>query len=277
MMMPLPAFSASPAIVASWSVAPSDGIDHHDGHVRLLYCPPGEDDADAFELTGAGDLPSAPNARRIDNPEFPPMPAEERIDAVSRGPGHLADDRSLFPQQSIQKGGLADIGAADDCDRDFLGVGVRNRFAPCGQALDHLVEQVPGSLPMLGGNLDDRLEAQAVELGRRIFRPAIVGLVDGDEHRNVGRTQAVGNLLVCRDETLPAIHNEHNEIRCRQRLLPLLDDERVQRIGARPKEASGVDERKRRAQPLRGKRLGVTGGPWHRRDNCASRARNSIE
>ena len=150
-------------------------------------------------------------------------------------------------------------------------------LAPGRQTLDHLVEQVPGSQPMLGGNLDDRLEAQAVELGRGIFRPAIVGLVDGDEHRDVRRTQAVGNLLVGGDEAFPAIHNEHNEIGRRQSLLPLLDDERVQRIGARPEESSGVDERKRRAQPLRGKRLGVAGGPWHRRDDRASGARNSIE
>ena len=53
--------------------------------------------------------------------------------------------------------------------------------------------------------------------------------------------------------------------------------EEMQRIGARPKESSRVDERKRRAQPLRRKGLGVAGGPWHRRDDRASRARNSIE
>ena len=253
------------------------GVDDHHGHVRLLYCPPGENDADVFELTGAGDLPRAPNSRRIDNPEFPLMPAEERIDAVAGGPGHVADDRALFPQQSIQKGGLADIGAADNRDRDFLGVGVRAGLAPGWQTLDYLVEQVPGSQPMLGGNLDDWLEAQAIELGRGIFRPAIVGLVDGDEHRDVRRTQAPGDLLVGRHQAFPAIHNKDNEIGGRQRLLSLRDDERVQRIVARPKQASRVDERKRRAQPLRGKRLGVARGPWYRRDDRASRARNSIE
>ena len=104
---------------------------------------------------------------------------------------------------------------------------------PAGrQPLDDLVEQVPDALAVLGRDLDDRLEAELVELDRPAAGPLVVGLVDRHEDRHGRRPEPRGNLLVPRNEPLASIDDEHDDVRRFERAPAGQDDELVERIGA---------------------------------------------
>ncbi len=145
------------------------------------------------------------------------------------------------------------------------------------QAFDDLVEKVSRALAVLGGNLDDRLETQPIELEGAVLGAPVVGLVDGDEDRNIRRPQAAGDLFVGGQQPITAIYNEHNDIGRLERFLPLQDHELVQRIVARPEESAGIDEGERRAEPLGGMGFGVARGPGHRRHNRAPSASYAVK
>ena len=150
-------------------------------------------------------------------------------------------------------------------------------FAPGRQQLDDLVEEVAGPLSVLGGNLDHRLETQPIELERAIPGPLVVGLVDRNQHRHVRRSQAAGDLLVGRQQSVPAIHNKDNDIGRLERFLALDDDQLVQRIVARPEKPPGIDEGERGAQPLGGMGIRVAGRPRYGGDDGAPGAGNSVK
>ena len=173
------------------------------------------------------------------------LPAQERVDAVPGRPRHVADDRALFAQQPIEQRGLPHVRAADDGHRNLFRFSLGHRLGTRRQPLHDVVQQIARPFAVLRGNLDDGFEAQPVELGGPVLRSPVVGLVDGDEHRNVRSAEGVGDLLVAGDQAIAAIYHEDNDIRLLERLSALDDDELVERVLACPEEPAGIDQRKR--------------------------------
>ena len=148
---------------------------------------------------------------------------------------------------------------------------------PTRQAADDRVEQIADARPVLGGDRDHGIEAQRVELDEAGLRLAIVGLVHGDHDRPAALPHGRGNLLVARDEPVPAVEDEDDEIGRRDRAMSLLQHELVQRILARAEHAAGVDDRDVRALPLGVRGDDVAGGAGNRRDDGPARAGQPIE
>ncbi len=187
-------------------------------------------------------LARPPDPGGVHDPEIPPVPPEQRIHRVPGGPGHVADERPLFLQQPVDERGLADVRPPDDRDADLpfdlarqlvaappavLGLGLsvlRHRVVRPArrrtQQDDDLVEQVTDSLAVLRGNLDHRLDPQLEELHRAVAGAAVVHLVHRHEDRLPARTQRLGDLVVARRASLPAVHDQHEQVGHLDRPLP---------------------------------------------------------
>ena len=181
-------------------------------------------------------------------------------------------DRSS--QYPIEQRGLSDVGAADDGDRRRGGSATWRR-ATGREAGDDLVQQIAGPLPVLGGDLDHRLEAHGVELDRAAAGLPIVGLVDRDNHRHVGRAQAGGNLLVGRHQPF-AVDDEHDDVRGLHRAQALRKHQCVQRILAGPEHPASIGERERDVLPLGRLAVHVAGGPRNRGHDCLAGAGDAV-
>ena len=213
-MTPHPVFSAAPAMVASWSVAPSTASTSEHRDVGLLDRAARDEDADGLHGAGTRHPTGTADPCRVEDPERPLVPLQDRVHGVARRPGHVADDRPLFFQQPVHQRRLADVRAPDD---RHLGLRLRGRrrrlVLQFGEPRDDLVEQVADALAVLRRNLDDRLEPEGVELDRPTASVPIVRLVDRDQHRPAHRAERAGDLLVPGHQPFAPIYNEDNEIR----------------------------------------------------------------
>ena len=179
------------------------------------------------------------------------MPREHGVHGVSRGPRHLGDDHPLFAQQTIDERRLAGVGTADDGHGRFCGgAGLGGRAAPLivavvvfvelarsaarlpRQPLDDLVEQIADALSVLGAHLDDRIEPELVQLQRSGLGAPIVGLVDGEDRRNIGAANRGGNFLVARR---PALRGRRRQTRSPSPLAGPAARARRRRGGADPR------------------------------------------
>ena len=105
------------------------GIHHEQDEVRLLdrhpclVLHPLLDVAPRLELQAAG----------VDHGEAPAVPLADAVDAVAGGAGDVLDDRDALPDQPVEEGRLADVGAADDGDHGKGHVpSVRVAWPGCG-------------------------------------------------------------------------------------------------------------------------------------------------
>ncbi len=103
---------------------------------------------------------------------------------------------------------------------------------------------------MFRGDLDDRLEAEFVELHRSPARPLVVRLVDRHQHRHGRLAKDVCDLLVARDQTLASVHDEHDDVRGFQRPSPVHHDKLMQRILVCAEHPASIDKAERVSQPL---------------------------
>ena len=195
------------------------------------------------------------------------MPGQHGVDRVARRARHLADQHALFLQQPVQQRRLADVRPADDGDARSRVGGSRlgleagaarpcrshpssSRSSPKPWRLSRFTissSRSPTPVSVLGGDLDDRLESELIELHRRRLRALVVGLVDREQHRHARSARSSrGDRLVARDEPFAAIDEEHQQIGARDRPLPLPDDQLVQRILAGAVQAAGVEQLERR-------------------------------
>ena len=117
--------------------------------------------------------------------------------------------------------------------------------ASARQPLDDLVHQLADALPVLGADLDDRVEAEPVQLERPAARAPIVGLVDRQDRRRRPRPDGGGNVLVAGHQPLAAVDDEHDEVRRPQRAPAALDHQLVQRILAGAEHPAGVGQLER--------------------------------
>ena len=257
---------------------PFGGVHDQHGDVRLLDRAACDEDADHLDLPGPGHAAGTADAGGVEDAEVPLVPLEQGIHRIPRRPRDGADDGSFFLQQTIDERRLADVGPPDDRD---LRLGIarrRRRVAPAlGHPRQHHVQQVADPFAMLGRDLDDRLEPERIELHRPAPGLAVVGLVDRHQDRRVHRAQGAGNLLVARDEPLPPVHHEDDEVRGRDRLPSVLDDEVEEGVRRGPEHPPGVHHGELHALPLG--RLGdrVAGGARKGRHDGAAAAGNPVE
>ena len=119
-----------------------------------------------FDLAGARHPARPADAGGVEDPERPLVPLEQRVDGVPGRPGHVADDRSLLAQQPLSSDDLPTFG------RPTMATAVSGSGRPAprpsrrgaGSRATISSSRSPTPVAVLGGDLDDRLEAQAVEL-----------------------------------------------------------------------------------------------------------------
>src|SRR5688572_7534638 len=114
-------------------------VDDEEDEVRLVDGDVGLAAHGVLETGDAADR--VPRARprylieptRVDERELPAAPLDGAVQPVARRPGQILDDRQPLADESVEKGGLADVGAADDSD-DRAGH-VRRRALPRAPSL----------------------------------------------------------------------------------------------------------------------------------------------
>ena len=135
-----------------------------------------------------------------------------------------------------------------------------------GRSADDLVEQVANTVAVFGGDLDDRLEAELIELDRAAARPLVVGLVDRHQHRHVHRAEPLGDLLVAGHQPVASIYNEDNDLRRFERpLARRCTTSSWSGSCARAEHPAGIDQRERNPLPLSRLRDHVARRPGDRR------------
>src|SRR5262245_45326291 len=113
MMTPRPARSASPAIAASWSVAPT-----------LASTMSTTISAASMARRASSTLTFSscpPDARSVDNAELAPVPGQCRVHGIAGRTRDLADDHALLAEQPIHQRGLAGIRPAHDRHLHLVG------------------------------------------------------------------------------------------------------------------------------------------------------------
>jgi len=130
---------------------------------------------------------------------------------------------------------------------------------------------------VLGGNLEDRVDPEPVELERAVARALVVELVHGQDDGPARRAQFGGDDLVPADQALTAIRHEDQQIRALHRALPLDDHELVQRILARAVQTACVEQVEGRLAPRDAplERITRRAGQW--RDDRLAFARHPVE
>ena len=78
------------------------------------------------------------------------------------------------------------------------------------ERLHNLVQKITNAGAVLRGDLDDRLDAEPVEIHRGVARSFVVYLVDREDHRPVGLAQLAGDRLVARHESVAPV-DDHDE------------------------------------------------------------------
>ena len=98
------------------------------------------------------------------------------------------------------------------------------------QQLDDAVEQVPGAKALGGGHGQRLAQAEAMELGGQRQLGDAVALVGGDDARQRGAAQQVGDLLIARTHARAGVDHEHGHLRVGQARARLLADRAGQRV-----------------------------------------------
>ena len=85
-------------------------------------------------------------------------------------------------------------------------------------------------MPVLRGNLHDRLEPELVEIERAGLRALVVGLVDRDDDRPSLRADRLRDLEIGGHQPLAAIDDKHEQRRIFERSPPVLEHLLLKRI-----------------------------------------------
>jgi hypothetical protein len=141
----------------------------------------------------------------------------------------------------------------------------------------HLVEQVADAQSVLRGHLEHRLDAQFVELHRRLARLLRVYLVDHGEDRRAGGTQARDDVEIAGDDPLLGVEHEDEQVGVLDRLLPFLRNHLMQRVLSSAEHSAGVQQREGAVVPLHGLRDQIARRPGDWRDDGASGPRDPVE
>ncbi len=205
------------------------------------------------------------------------MPAEIRVDGIARRAGDIADEHALFAQDAIDERRLPDVRTADNRNpRLGLFRFLLFRFR-LGQPLDHFVEEIADALPVLRGNLHDRLEPELVEIERARLRALVVGLVDRDDDRPPFRADGLGDFEVGRHQPLASIDDEHEDGGIFERAPPVLEHLLLERILALAEHAGRVGQQKRHVAPVGGLLDDIAGRSGRRVHDGPAGAGDAVE
>ena len=200
------------------------------------------------------------------------------VDRIARGAGLVADDHAIRAEDAVHEGRLARVRPSHDRNsrRTELGLGELghlllgevlgcDRYRRLGlgrwrEALDDQVGEVAGVATVLCRDGDGRVEAEGVELDRIGFAGRVVALVDDEDHRSFGASQAVRDLVVERGDSGVGVHHEQDEIGLLHSYPCLLLDALLDVRSGLELQAAGVDHGEGAAGPLRGAVHAVAGG-----------------
>ena len=130
---------------------------------------------------------------------------------------------------------------------------------------------------MLGGDLDDGLEAKAVKFEDSVVGSVVVHLVDGQHDRDATDAELSSHLVVSRNRSLAPVHDEDHHVDGPGSLPATVGDRLPHRIFADPHDAAGVDQREDPLLPLDRPRQHVPGRPGDRRHDCPACSGQSVE
>ena len=176
----------------------------------------GANDAHCLDPAALSHPTGATNPGRVDDTELSPVPPDDVVDRVPCRARCRADQHAILTQEPVHQRRLADVWATHDGDTGFRRAlrllrhrrRRRRRRQPC----HHLVEQVSDALTMLGGDLDDRLEAEPAKLRDPLVGPMVVHLVDRQHDRDTSDAELSSHLVVGRNRTLAPVHHEHHQV-----------------------------------------------------------------
>ncbi len=200
------------------------GIDEQDGDVGGLDGLQRFDDAEFFYFFG--DSCPAPDARRVDEYIGFFTADQGNSNAVARGAGVVMNDDAGFPQQVVDQGGFADVGATDDGDPGapllFVGIAAlgqvrfgrgRRMFFGWGEETGGNVGHHGGdSPPVRGGDGPGVAKTQGMEIGGG---GTLIETIDFIGYHYDGcpeRTEKAGYFLVGGREPLAGIDQEQSDV-----------------------------------------------------------------
>src|SRR5262249_11132278 len=157
---------------------------------------------------GAGALRAA-DAGRVDGDEDLAVSLEADIDAVARGPRHLANDDALGLGQAVDERALARVAPADDGQLHGH-VEVRLGLILLRQALEDEVEQLLLAAVLVGADANQLGPADLVELGGLWLQGRGVAFVGDQDDRFSHVAQPAGNLLVERHQAGADVNHEED-------------------------------------------------------------------
>ncbi len=186
------------AALGGGGISKTGAIDEPKHNLSTLETLIGSLDAHGLDLVAG-----VANACGVDEANELPVEEDGVLDDVARGAVNIAHDGTFVAQQVVEKGGLADIGLADDCHRDAITDGL-TRAEGVGQThnlgidLTGNVEQFRaiGKLNILLAEIEfefeqrrktEQLVVQSVELA-----------ADAALHLTEGKT--MGGGILCRNE-----------------------------------------------------------------------------
>ena len=173
---------------------------------------------EAVVLARLVDLALAPQPRGVDEAQRPVFDLDHGVDRVARRAGQVVHDRPLLPHQAVEERRLADVGAADDRDREdavALG-GVVGRHllvasAP-GSAATTASSSSPDSRPWIADTGPRLAEPEPQELVDVDLALLAVDLVDHDHHGHVAALQHPGDARVLLGDAGRDVDDEQHEI-----------------------------------------------------------------
>ncbi len=220
-----------------------DRINHQQTDIGSLEVAPSHHDRQ--HLGAAIGLALASNPGGVDEHVAHAVLFEHGVDGIAGGPRHLADQKALVTQEPVDQRRLADVGAADDRDRDPLAARFGFFFL-----LDHRLGQVgiqsvpelvkPGAV--LGRDHDRGAETQPVELVRLELDRLAVALVDHGHDGDAEASQVFADLLVFRDGPGFAVEQKDHHIAAADCGLGLTADQRHEGVLVHHQQTTGVDE-----------------------------------
>ncbi|EKY03734.1 hypothetical protein HMPREF9120_02596 [Neisseria sp. oral taxon 020 str. F0370] len=132
------------------------------------------------------------------------------MDAVARRAGHVEGNHTLFAEDGVDKGGFADVGAADNGENGVSGVLLF--FFGVGEVFQHVFDKVVDAVAVCAGDNVRLAQREFVKLGRQHGTVAALAFV----HRQIdgarALAQAVGDDFVLRRETGAGVDEEDDGV-----------------------------------------------------------------
>ncbi len=215
------------------------------------------------------------DARGVDDDQFLITGLDPHVNRIAGGSRRGVHDRALRPSQPVEQRGLAGIGAANQSDTKG---GSRGRLGGLrSQQIRYRVEQFFHSKSMRGGDREQALDAEAMELAGLSFEAGGIQLVDRQQGRTPRLTNQGQRFGVGRTDTGPAVHHKNHHVGGRDRLERLRRDPLAQALALAEFQAAAVDQDKAASAMLRRMQVQVARGARDGADDGAATAGDAIK